>query len=168
MAGAYILEAKYGQVGLEVAPSDGPEVQPSQDPIVVATPNRYYARSAQESGRPRRICGLKPLSFWLVLAVIMVVIVGAIGGGVGGALADQKNSSSASPNSSSTNSPSPGTTSFHLLAPTAGPPDGCHETFAGQFSMEYVSNISTMRQATTISVCESLKPFIRATLTCIK
>lgn len=37
----------------------------------------------------KRICGLSPLVFWLVVAIAVLVVGGAVGGGVGGSLASK-------------------------------------------------------------------------------
>lgn len=46
----------------------------------------------QPSGK---ICGLRPVTFWLSLALAVVIVVGALAGGVGGALATRHASSNA-------------------------------------------------------------------------
>ena len=102
--------------GLEVAPSNAPvainpdhsspEVAPSDDPIVKRlshsdleilqhqtshTSNHAEAshadKSFQQDGKGRRICGLRKVTFWLLLTLAVVLIGVGIGGGVGGALA---------------------------------------------------------------------------------
>lgn len=41
----------------------------------------------EEASKPRRTCGLRVVTFWLVLALGVIIIGVAIGGGVGGLLA---------------------------------------------------------------------------------
>lgn len=40
-----------------------------------------------EKDKGHRICGLRRVTFWLSLALVLVIIVAAVGGGVGGTLA---------------------------------------------------------------------------------
>ena len=101
------------QPGLEVAPSDAPvvrspeypdlQVAPSDAPIVwnvdhsdleVATKAKEVGSSSEDDAgvrdKPKRICGLRVVAFWLLLALVIVIIVGAVGGGVGGSHANEK------------------------------------------------------------------------------
>ena len=92
--------------GIQVAPSDSPEavrppgdglhsisteigLEPAQSPLVAA---EKPVRQDPGLERKRRLCGLRPLTFWLLLVIVVLMI--AVGGGVGGALASKKNSTS--------------------------------------------------------------------------
>ena len=44
-------------------------------------PNRYYG--TEDGGRERKLCGLRPTTFVLTLALILVILAAGIGGGVG-------------------------------------------------------------------------------------
>lgn len=47
----------------------------------------YEVQGLQES--KRRICGLSPNIFWLLILAMVIIVAAAIGGGVGGGLAAQ-------------------------------------------------------------------------------
>ena len=114
------------QAGLEVAPSQDPiakgpeypdlQVAPSDAPIVDKADysdlevakhlkdERYNGEQgpnvpvSDPQKKPRRICGLRVVTFWLALALSIVILVGAVGGGVGGGLASSSsNNDQASP-----------------------------------------------------------------------
>lgn len=50
---------------------------------------------AEETGSRsnKTICGVSPLTFWILVALIFILCAGAIGGGVGGSIAVQANKS---------------------------------------------------------------------------
>lgn len=96
--------ARNWEAGLEVVPSNDPiamnpdhsgsEVAPSTDPIVrhleysdIEVVGNQTRDTEKQDSKPRRTCGLRTLTFWLLLVVAIVVIAGAVGGGVGGSLA---------------------------------------------------------------------------------
>lgn len=90
---------------LQVAPSDAPILQElDHSDLEVAqmvweigsSSDEAYAVERRSKGHKssstlRRIWDSRPLSFWLVLALIVVIIVAAIGGVEGRSLANQKN-----------------------------------------------------------------------------
>lgn len=52
----------------------------------------YYSdgergRAAGEGKERERVCGLRPVVFWIMVILLVLVLGGAIGGGVGGGLA---------------------------------------------------------------------------------
>ncbi|KAI9852958.1 MAG: hypothetical protein M1824_001656 [Vezdaea acicularis] len=68
----------------------------------------------------RRICGLRPATFWLSLALAAVIIIAAaVGGGVGGTRHTSQSSSLPSPLTSSLPSPGASTTSAPVPSSTA-------------------------------------------------
>ncbi len=95
--------------GPEVAHNfaSAPEVVPTSDlehsPVVypdsynkgraLPAPNSDFSDKALELKSPksqgRRICGLSPKAFWIVIIGIVIILAGAVGGGIGGGLASQ-------------------------------------------------------------------------------
>ena len=83
---------------------DAPEVRPSHDPehyvasyhdapeVVPNPPAKSDAPFTYDSETPERkkILGLAPRTFWILLVVLIIVVAAAVGGGVGGGLAGQK------------------------------------------------------------------------------
>ena len=92
--------------GIQVAPSDSPEiVRPPGDGLhsisteIGLEPARSSLMTAEKpvrqdpgAERKRRLCGLRPLTFWQLRVIVVLTI--AVGVGVGGALASKKNSTS--------------------------------------------------------------------------
>lgn len=66
--------------GLEVAP---PQVVPE------TKYGQGYGYSDPQPHQPvdRTVCGVRPATFWLLLALLLVILAAGIGGGVGGTLA---------------------------------------------------------------------------------
>ena len=63
-----------------------------------ATKFERYPEPYGETSEPKRsqnICGLRPVTFWILVALIFLICAGAIGGGVGGSLAVQSSKSAA-------------------------------------------------------------------------
>lgn len=73
------LAARAPEYYQRAPPADGPEVY-------------YYSdgergRAAGEGKERERVCGLRPVVFWIMVILLVLVLGGAIGGGVGGGLA---------------------------------------------------------------------------------
>lgn len=63
-----------------------------------ATKVGHYSEAYGERDEPktnRTICGLTPVTFWVLVALIFILCAGAIGGGVGGSIAVQSNKNAA-------------------------------------------------------------------------
>ncbi|CZS89596.1 uncharacterized protein RCO7_02513 [Rhynchosporium graminicola] len=58
-----------------------------QPPQSAVPPNYYYASPESDARKQRTICGVRPATFFLSLALVVVTLVAAIGGGVGGTMA---------------------------------------------------------------------------------
>ncbi|KAI9722683.1 MAG: hypothetical protein M1812_001614 [Candelaria pacifica] len=56
-----------------------------------------YIHNEEPPPPSRTICGLRPATFWLALALGAVIIIAAVGGGVGGSLAAKRSSSKPTP-----------------------------------------------------------------------
>ncbi|KAI1740917.1 hypothetical protein F4680DRAFT_447768 [Xylaria scruposa] len=84
--------SKHAYSDLEVAPGTAPQVVPGDRP----EPVLYQITTT--SKQPRKICGLRPKTFWIVSGVLIFLIIGAIAGGVAGGLLGRNNESSSSPN----------------------------------------------------------------------
>lgn len=109
--------------GLEVVPDgqDGKEVvQPEKEVLhsSATAPHRDVKEPLiqpdetftpqQDGPRKRRICGLRPKSFWILLAVGLVLAVGlGIGLGVGLSSGDSPSNSDDSPSATATSAPTP-------------------------------------------------------------
>lgn len=115
-------------------PYYSPEPIPIYPNAPTDTHKETWQGGVQEQDRPRKICGLKKRTFWIVLIVAIVVVAAAVGGGVGGALASRSSnsssntaqagsqSSSGSASSSSTPTPTSTTasvTTTELVGPTS-------------------------------------------------
>lgn len=57
---------------------------------------QYYSGPGPENGgvkgaeKEKTLCGVRPATFWLSLALAVLIIAGAVGGGIGGRLAAKK------------------------------------------------------------------------------
>ena len=94
--------------GIEVAPSDGPELhripgiglQYETEPAfgraktAPTTHERPVFEDVRVEPQKRKLCGLRPITFSLLAIIIGLLLIGAIGGGVGGAISSKKNSNS--------------------------------------------------------------------------
>ncbi|KAJ5096893.1 hypothetical protein N7456_007614 [Penicillium angulare] len=119
--------------GIEVVFYSDKEVSYNdQHPIYVSGPHKGNIITEDEPRSPKTICGLKPMVFWILLAIALLTIIGAaVGGGVGGTLANrhttepQKTSgfSSASSHSSTISTISTiSTTTTHTISTTSSAP----------------------------------------------
>ena len=80
---------------LQVSPNQSPEFNENSSYGFSKAEYREpeYAAHRNERGAGY-ICGLRRVTFWLIVAfAVVIVIAAAVGGGVGGALSSQKSSS---------------------------------------------------------------------------
>ncbi|OKL57992.1 hypothetical protein UA08_06499 [Talaromyces atroroseus] len=99
------LQVVYGDAGLEPVPGHHSYFRHSWRPQLVKN---------EQAAKPRKICGLRVTTFWLVCVIAILIIGGAVAGGVGASLAIKKSSdldttptkTSSIPTSSSTSSSS--------------------------------------------------------------
>ncbi|KAI9747891.1 MAG: hypothetical protein M1835_001946 [Candelina submexicana] len=64
-----------------------------------------YAHNEEHPHPLRTICGLRPATFWLSVALGILIIIAAVGGGVGGSLGAKRSSPQSSPLPSQSQSP---------------------------------------------------------------
>lgn len=84
--------------GVEVVPDSSPQVYYSSQGKEVAYPSHdgdalfpeAVPIKSDNGNSQRRLLGLTPRIFWLVLVAISVIIAAAVGGGVGGSLAGKR------------------------------------------------------------------------------
>ncbi|KAJ5105687.1 hypothetical protein NUU61_003034 [Penicillium alfredii] len=121
--------------GARGLPDDLHARSPEEPKYLVQPPPQQITVPEYVDKPQRRICGLVPSSFWLLLALIVVIIAAAIGGGVGGSLSvkhcndnlsqcrSHADSLASDKKSSSTNCPS--TTNTTSSSAPADPTTGC-------------------------------------------
>jgi hypothetical protein len=84
------------------SPSDDPELLPGQQSLPYVAKLQQQDVQAGEpepeapAQTPRTICGIRRITFLLLVVIAILILVGAIGGGVGGSLAVQNARNSAS------------------------------------------------------------------------
>ncbi|KAI1408847.1 hypothetical protein F5Y13DRAFT_204014 [Hypoxylon sp. FL1857] len=88
-------ESQYPQVVDSQTAWDAPK--PSESPY--ADTEATAVQEQDDGTAKRRICGLSPRIFYLILAGVILLILGAIAGGVAGGLASRRNESSPAPDS---------------------------------------------------------------------
>ncbi|KAF3055588.1 hypothetical protein GL218_07015 [Daldinia childiae] len=92
-------ESEYPQPVSTLNAWDAPEVKGVDTEAAIA-------QGQNDGNAKRRICGLLPRTFYIVLAVVILIIIGAIAGGVAGGLSSSHSDSSSTPDPG----PEPGTT----------------------------------------------------------
>lgn len=75
-------------------PSTDPEVIPEQPPLAYVPKqdqqNVFYPQSSIAPAQTdRTICGIRKITFLLLVIIVVLILAGAIGGGVGGSIAVQ-------------------------------------------------------------------------------
>lgn len=86
------LEVNHGLNGgdLEVAGQDAPEKSYPQYPD--SDQNILYPKDQQHPPERRRVCGVTPLIFWVLIFALVIILAAGLGGGLGVGLS-RKNTS---------------------------------------------------------------------------
>ncbi|RDW74552.1 uncharacterized protein DSM5745_07214 [Aspergillus mulundensis] len=158
------LDVEYGKEAVGVMPladSLAIEAVRSNSPRTFALEAVEAGETFKEGRRKRRICGLSPVVFWSVCALLVLVVIGAaVGGGVGGALS--KNSDESSDEADTLHATATSTSDTNPLATSSN--SSARETITPEASASPSPSTSTSMSTTLTASTTSSAPITSGTV----